>query len=172
LWDLFGSIRQSLWNMPHEKHSTDYYRIVQEYPPLGSRFTARGGYFTTEDICISKSLRDKVTEIKKEYAQELVDQKDRLLPPGQSPFEVRPVVFAEPIIPNQYLQALREVQRRSTALQERTPTPYLQETNVWEPVLNTSDPNYVPRRPISMQGTQAEGSLDPRRQVILGRIRT
>jgi hypothetical protein len=89
--------------MPHEKHSTDYYRIVQEYPPLGSRFTARGRYFTLEDICIAKSLRDKVKEIKDEYAKELVDQKDRLLPLGQAPIEVRPVVFTEPIIPDQYL---------------------------------------------------------------------
>jgi hypothetical protein len=103
LWELFGSIRKSLWNMPHEKHSTDYYRIVQEYPPLGSRFTARGGYFTPEDICIAKSLRDKVKAIKEEYAKELVEQKDRMLPPGQSPIEVRPVIFAEPIIPDQYL---------------------------------------------------------------------
>jgi hypothetical protein len=166
LWELFGSIRKSLWNMPHEKHSTDYYRIVQEYPPLGSRFTARGGYFTPEDICIAKSLRDKVKEIKDEYAKELVDQKDRLLPPGQAPIEVRPVAFAEPIIPDQYLQAPREVQRR---LQNRPPTPYTSERSVWEPALNTSDPNFVPRRPISMQGTQAGGSRDPRRQLIYGR---
>jgi hypothetical protein len=166
LWELFGSIRKSLWNMPHEKHSTDYYRIVQEYPPLGSRFTARGGYFTPDDICIAKSLRDKVKEIKNEYAKELVDQKDRLLPPGQAPIEVRPVVFAEPIIPDQYLQAPREVQRR---LQNRPPTPYTSERSVWEPALNTSDPNFVPRRPISMQGTQAGGSRDPRRQLIYGR---
>jgi hypothetical protein len=165
LWELFGSIRKSLWSMPHEKHSTDYYRIVQEFPPLGSNFTARGGYFTPEDICISKSLRDRVKGIKEEYAKELVEQKDRLLPPGQAPIEVRPVAFAEPIIPNQYLQAPREVQRRPA-------TPYARNTSVWEPALNTSDPNYVPRRPISMQGTQAEGSLDPRRQLVMGRTQT
>jgi hypothetical protein len=149
LWELFGSIRKSLWDMPHEKHSTDYYRIVQEYPPLGSRFTARGGYFTPEDICITKSLRDKVKGIKEEYAKELKEQKDRLLPPGQAPIEVRPVVFAEPIIPDQYLQAPREVQRR---LQNRPQTPYAAERSAWEPALNTSDPNYVPRRNITMNG--------------------
>jgi hypothetical protein len=113
--------------MPHEKYSTDYYRIVQEYPPLGSRFTARGGYFTPDDICIAKSLRDKVKEIKDEYVKELVDQKDRLLPPGQTPIQVRLVVFAEPIIPDQYLQAPREVQRR---LQNRPPTLYTSERSV------------------------------------------
>jgi hypothetical protein len=89
--------------MPYKKHSTDYYRIVQEYLPLGSRFTARSRYFTPEDICIAKSLRDKVKEIKDEYAKELVNQKDRLLPLGQAPIEVRLVVFTEPIIPDQYL---------------------------------------------------------------------
>jgi hypothetical protein len=88
-----------------------------------------------------------VKAIKEEYVKELVEQKDRMLLLGKSPIEVRLVIFAEPIIPDQYLQAPREVQRR---LQNRPPTPYTSERSVWELALNTSDPNYVPRRPISM----------------------
>jgi hypothetical protein len=66
-------------------------------------FSACSRYFTLENICIAKSLRDKVKEIKEEYTKELVEQKDWLLPPGQAPIEVRLVAFTEPIIPEQYL---------------------------------------------------------------------
>lgn len=59
---------------------------------------------------------------------------------------------AMPIISNQYLGEILDVRRRQT-LQERPPAPYVpnNEYEFWEPPLNTSDPNYVPRRGIRME---------------------
>jgi hypothetical protein len=71
-------MRKVLWNMLHEYNSIDYNRIIQEFLPLGSRFTERGGYFTPDDVCISRSLRTKVMTIKNEYMTERNDQEDRV----------------------------------------------------------------------------------------------
>jgi hypothetical protein len=176
LWILIGKIRAALWRMPHEKHSTDYTRVVQEYPPLGSTFTSDSSYTTREGIIFSPELRSRLREVKTAFCEEAATQArdggaqyssgsvelytlpQRLVPPQ--------IVFEEP---EEVRRRPQITQQRPRTLQERPPTPYTSERSVWEPALNTSDPNYVPRRPISMRGTQAEGSLDPRRQVILGR---
>ena len=70
LWELFTRMRKVLWDVPHAKNSIDYHRIVQEFPPLGSRFTLKGEYFTPEDIGITRTMRMRVIEIKNEYATE------------------------------------------------------------------------------------------------------
>lgn len=139
----------TVWNVPHEKHSIDYQRIVQEFPPLGSRFTERGGYFTPDNICISRTMRVSVMAIKNEYAKERNEQNERTTRLPQATVTVQPM----PLIPNQYLEEPLDVRRRPRILQERPPTPYVpnNEHEFWEPPLNTSDPDYVPRRPISMR---------------------
>ncbi|TLD05658.1 Cytochrome P450 monooxygenase-like protein [Venturia nashicola] len=83
-WIMVGKIRAILWNMPHEKHSVDHLRIVQEFPPLGSQFTDRGGYFTPTDICISRSLRTQVMDLKRAYALEGRDQARRVSDKGKA----------------------------------------------------------------------------------------
>lgn len=83
-WIMVGRIRAAIWNVPHEKHSVDLLRIVQEFPPLGSRFTDRGGYFTPTDVCITRSLRTQVMDIKRAYASEGVDQAKRVSPKGKA----------------------------------------------------------------------------------------
>lgn len=83
-WIMVGKIRAILWNMPHEKHSVDHLRIVQEFPPLGSQFTDRGGYFTPTDICISRSLRTQVMDLNRAYALESRDQAKRVSDKGKA----------------------------------------------------------------------------------------
>jgi hypothetical protein len=169
LWILIGKIRTALWKMPHEKHGTDYTKIVQEHPPLGSTFTSNASYTTVEGVIFSPELRNRLRIVKAAFCEEAATQASRggaqyssgsvdlyTLPQRLEPPQI---AFNEP----------EEVRRQPLVRQNRPPTPYTSERSVWEPPLNTSDPNYTPRRPISMQGTQAGGSRDPRRQVILGR---
>lgn len=146
LWNLFTKMRMVLWSIPHEKHSIDYQRIVQEFPPLGSRFTERGGYFTPDNICISRTMRVGVMAVKNEYAKERNEQNERTTRLPQATVTVQAV----PLISDQYLVEPLEVRHRPMTLQERPPTPYVpdNEHEFWEPPLNTSDPNYVPRRNI------------------------
>jgi hypothetical protein len=165
LWELFTRMRRVLWDVPHVENSIDYHRIVQEYPPLGSRFTARGGYFTPDNVCVTRTMRMRVMEVKNEYATERKEQSDRVAQQAKATVEVREL--ATPIIPEEYLEEPLEVRRRP--LQNRPPTPYAGDRSVWEPPLNTSDPNYVPRRPISMREPHAGNQLDPRRQLVMGR---
>jgi hypothetical protein len=172
LWIMIGKIRAALWKMPHEKHSTDYTKIVQEHPPLGSTFTPNANYTTIEGVIFSPELRSRLRVVKAAFLEEAATQASNgraqhssgsvdlyTLPQRLAPPQI---TFDEP----------EEVRKEPLTRQNRPPTPYVSERSVWEPALNTSDPNYVPRRPISMQGTQAVGSLDPRRQVILGRTKT
>lgn len=158
LWELFTRMRKILWNLPHEKYSTDFHRIVQEFPPLGSRFTGRGGYFTAENVCITQTLRKRVMEIKNDYATELIEQMDRLTVSHEPRATVYQVDFPAPVIPEERPRTLQDrpptpyVRPEVTRLTPYTePTPYVEDRSVWEPPLNTSDPNYVPRRPINMQ---------------------
>ena len=68
LWELLAKIRKILWELPHEKYGTDYYRIVQEFLPLGSRFALDGGYITMENIHFTREMRIVVMKLKNEYA--------------------------------------------------------------------------------------------------------
>ena len=78
LWELLAKMRKILWELPYEKYGTDYHRIVQEFPPLGSRFALDGGYTTTENVHFTREMRIGVMKLKNEYAQELIEQRDRL----------------------------------------------------------------------------------------------
>lgn len=150
LWELLTRLRRLLWNMPHEKHGTDYYRIVQEFPPLGSRFTPRGGYFTKDNICISQSIRSRVQQLKKDYAEEQQEQIGRT---QELTGERESAREARPILPVGYMEEPLAVRTNPRSVRNRPPTPYQSDLSTWEPPLNTSDPNYVPRRDIRMQGT-------------------
>jgi hypothetical protein len=169
LWILIGKIRTALWKMPHEKHGTDYTKIVQEHPPLGSTFTSNASYTTVEGVIFSPELRSRLRLVKAAFCEEAATQASN----GGAQYSSGSVDLytlpqrLEP--PQMAFEEPEEVRRQPLIRQNRPPTPYTSERSVWEPPLNTSDPNYVPRRPISMQGTQAGGSRDPRRQVILGR---
>jgi hypothetical protein len=124
LWELFTRMRKVLWNIPHAKNSIDYHRIVQEFPPLGSRFTPQGRYFTSDDICITRTMRLRVMEVKNEYAVERKEQHDRT-----SQIDKTKVYMTEqalPIIPEGYLEEPLNVRRRPQNLQNRPLTPHTQ----------------------------------------------
>ncbi|KAM0706053.1 hypothetical protein Q7P35_007413 [Cladosporium inversicolor] len=70
LWELFTRMRKVLWDVPYARKSIDYHRIVQEFPPLGSRFTPQGGYSTLDSVNITRTMRVKVIGIKNEYVTE------------------------------------------------------------------------------------------------------
>jgi hypothetical protein len=74
LWILIGKIRAALWRIPHEKHSTDYTRVVQEYPPLGSTFTSDLSYTTREGIIFSPELRSRLQTVKRAFCEEAATQ--------------------------------------------------------------------------------------------------
>ena len=74
LWELFTRMRKVLWDVPHARKSIDYHRIVQEFPPLGSRFTPQGGYSTPDGVNIDRTMRMKVMGIKNEYVKEEAEQ--------------------------------------------------------------------------------------------------
>jgi hypothetical protein len=154
LWELFTKMMRVLWNISHSKNSIDYHRIVQEFPPLGSRFTPRGGYFTTDNICITRTMRMRVMEVKNEYATERHEQNDGISQQEKATVEIREVVRPNDEGPRfeGYFEGKPLVARHQPMVrQNRPPTPYDEVRSVWEPPLNTSDPNFVPRRPISMQ---------------------
>jgi hypothetical protein len=74
LWILIGKIRAALWEMPHEKHSTDYTKVVQEHPPLGSTFTSLSGYTTVEGVIFSPELRTRLRAVKTKFIEEATTQ--------------------------------------------------------------------------------------------------
>jgi hypothetical protein len=115
-----------LWIVPYVENSIDYHRIVQEYLPLGSRFTARRGYFTPDNVCVTRTMRMRVMEVKNEYATERKEQSDRVAQQAKATVEVREL--ATPIIPEEYLEEPLEVRRRP--LQNRPLTLYAGDRSV------------------------------------------
>lgn len=109
-WIMIGKLRAILWHMPHEKHSVDHLKIVHEFPPLGSRFTDRGGYFTPADVCITRSLRTQVMDLKRAYMSEVTDQAKRI------PSQNKAIMYAEdrpkPLLPLEYGQEPLAVRKR------------------------------------------------------------
>ena len=107
---MIGKLRAILWHMPHEKHSVDHLKIVHEFPPLGSRFTDRGGYFTPADVCITRSLRTRVMDLKRAYMSEVTDQAKRI------PSQNKAIMYAEnrprPLLPLEYGQEPLAVRKR------------------------------------------------------------
>ena len=166
-------MRKVLWNTLHERNSIDYERIVQEFPLLGSRFTPRGGYFTADDVCISRTMRMKVMEVKNDYANERKDQEERVRTSRMTQQPPTAVVHEQtmprPLIPGRYLEEPLDVRSRPRTLQNRPPTPYTEDHSVWEPALNTSDPNYVPRRPMTAGEQRRLNNPRPKQQVTSGR---
>jgi hypothetical protein len=192
LWILIGKIRTALWAMPHEKNSTDYTKIVQEHPPLGSTFSTRASYMTQEGITVSREMRYNIYMVRVAFSEEAARQARQngaQYSSGSMELYTLPRRADQPTISEEP----EEVRRQPTARQNRPPTPYVRDPSVWEPPLTTSDPNYVPRRQttrsreylvnpvgispetvqqLTQKGTQAEGSLDPRRQLVMGRTKT
>ena len=121
LWELFTRMRRVLWDIPHAKHSIDYHRIVQEFPPLGSRFDAQGGYFTPGNICITRSRRMEVLHLKNTYSMEWKEQKDQAN-------KARIYVTEQrlPVIPDNYGEEPLHERKRPMTLQDRPPTPHVQ----------------------------------------------
>jgi len=77
LCELYDQIRVAAISLPTVPGSTNYARIVQERPPIGSNFTRQGGYTTPEGIVICRTLRSKVKALQDEYASEVRAQQAR-----------------------------------------------------------------------------------------------
>jgi hypothetical protein len=171
LWELFTKMRKVLWEVPHAKNSIDYQRIVQEFPPLGSRFTPQGEYVTPDKICITRTMRLRVMELKKEYVTERQEQDERTSQTDKA--KVYMIEQSVPIIPENYGDEPVYVRKRPMTLQERPPTPHTQAGTsavlqrdsrmtfgyTVRPVMNSQ--NLGPRERLGLYQT------DPRRQVIL-----
>jgi hypothetical protein len=104
-------------------YSIDYARIVQEFPPLGSKFNQQGAYTTPDGILITRPMRVRVMEFKREYATEGQEQRERMSHLS------KPKVYTEPrapVIPENYGEEPRYERKRSMTLQDRPPTPHVQ----------------------------------------------
>jgi len=77
LCDLYDEIRQAASSLPAVPGSTNYARIVQERPPVGSHFTRRGGYTTPEGVVVCHTLRNKVKDLRDKFAAEARLQRER-----------------------------------------------------------------------------------------------
>ena len=99
LCDLVDEIRGMARSLPPVPGSVNYSRIVPERPPIGSRFTQRGGYSTTEGIVICRTLRNKVKALHEEFAGEARLQSARA---GLARRQGMPT-FIEPLIENEYM---------------------------------------------------------------------
>jgi hypothetical protein len=75
--DMYDEIRTAVWKLPVVQGEINYARIINERPPFGSHFTARGGYTTPEGIVICRTLRNKVRDLQEDYATEARGQRER-----------------------------------------------------------------------------------------------
>ena len=76
---MFEDLRALVATLPRDpEQEINYHRIVQERPPLGSRFTNRGGYITPEGIVICQTLRNKVRDLQDAFEVEAREQQSRL----------------------------------------------------------------------------------------------
>jgi hypothetical protein len=75
--NMVDEIRRAVYDVPIVQGSINYGRIVTERTPLGSRYTARGGYTTPEGIVICRSLRNKLKNLQEEYTDEARTQRAR-----------------------------------------------------------------------------------------------
>jgi hypothetical protein len=148
---LINDVRQLLRNTPVVEGSINYRMIVQEWPPVGSDFTARGGYCTPENICIPRSMRIKVQQIKKEYEEEAERQRHE---------RVARIVPLTPRSPRTERGSLYETDQRRQEVHDENP-PRIREVTgdspAWEPPLSTSDPRYVPHRRHVRLGARSGG---------------
>jgi hypothetical protein len=131
--------------------------LVQEHPPLGSTFTSNSSYTTVEGVIFSPELRSRLRTVKAAFLDEAATQASRggaQYSSGSVELYTLPQRLAPPQI---MFEEPEEVRRQPLTRQNRPPTPYTDNYSVWEPPLRTSDPNYVPRRPISIQ----RGSDEP-----------
>jgi hypothetical protein len=123
LWELFTKMRRILWNVPHAEGSIDHARIVQEFPPLGSRFTPQGGYFTPDNICVTRLMRTQVMGIKSEYDTEAKEQHQRTSQTDKA--KVYMIERRMPIVPQNYGDEPYKLRKQPMTLQDRPPTPYV-----------------------------------------------
>jgi hypothetical protein len=99
LCELYDEIRVAAISLPAIPGSTDYGRIVQERPPVGSQFTRRGGYTTPEGIVICRTLRNKVKALQDEFVEEARLQRARA---GLARSQGMPT-FVQPLIEDEYM---------------------------------------------------------------------
>jgi hypothetical protein len=95
-------IRRAVWGLPITPGGINYSRIVQERPPIGSRFTARGGYTTPEGVVICRTLRAKVADLHRSYQEEADEQRRRPGWTGSQGSGAIPRTQAQPIIEDKY----------------------------------------------------------------------
>lgn len=145
IWD----VRQILRNTPLVERSIDYHMVVQEWPPIGSDFTMRGGYGTPDGICIPRTMRQQVRELKREYAMEAERQTH------EQAARVQPL---SPRFPRTEQNEETHQARFGTPTRmgddARDTTPC---ENVWEPPLSISDPRYAPHIRHNRLGARSDG---------------
>ena len=124
LWELFTRMRRVLWDVPHAKGSIDYTRVVQEFPPLGSKFNPQGAYTTPDGVLVTRPMRMRVMEYKKEYATEGQEQRERLSHLNKPQVYVTEQRVS--VIPEEYGEGPLYERKRPMTLQERPPTPHVQ----------------------------------------------
>lgn len=136
IWD----VRQLLRNTPLVEDSIDYRMIVQEWPPVGSDFTARGGYVTPNQICIPRNMRERVRTLKRDYEMEAERQVH------EQANRVRPLL---PRVPRD--EEVPTEERMGDDARDTTEC-----TTAWEPPLSISDPRYVPHSRHSRLGASSD----------------
>src|SRR6195952_346155 len=139
LWILIGKIRTALWKVPHEKHSTDYTKIVQEHPPLGSTFTPDAGYTTQEGIVFSAELRTGLRGIKAVYIDEARVQANQ----GGARYSSGSIELynlPQRLEPRLAVEEPVAVRQQPKTLQNRPPTQYVTNSSSWEAPLRPTAP--------------------------------
>lgn len=145
IWD----VRQILRNTPLVEQSIDYHMVVQEWPPIGSDFTMRGGYGTPDGICIPRTMRQQVRELKREYAMEAERQTH------EQAARVQPLSPRSPRTEQDeetHQARFGTPTRMGDDARDTTPC-----ENMWEPPLSVSDPRDVPHSRHNRLGLRSEG---------------
>lgn len=137
-----------LRNTPLVEDSIDYRMIVQEWPPIGSDFTARGGYITPNQISITRNMRERVRTLKRDYEREaerqVHEQANRVRP-------LLPRVPRDEEVPTEE-QVGGVSNRIGDDARDTTEC-----TTLWEPPLSVSDPRYVPHSRHNRSGPRSDG---------------
>jgi len=124
--EMLEEMRRLVFRMP-VIGQVDHYRIVKEWPPLGSQFTDRGGYFTRDGIAVPKSMRDSVLLLRQRYQTHGLseDNRARIQPTTNATSRVRIQEPSPPATP---------VARRQTQRPRGSPPPRNSQGQVWSPL--------------------------------------
>jgi hypothetical protein len=112
----------------------------------------------TGGITFSRVLRSRLRTVKAAFLEEAaarVEQGGAQHASGS----VDLCTLPQRLEPQLAFEEPEEVRRQPVTLQNRPPTPFIPNYSCWGPPLSTSDPNYVPRRLISMSHSYREEAV-------------